>query len=100
MKKNCILLLIMFLTLVGCNAEKNAIKGAHDLKGGITEIDHGGKRVLIDDKDKGPVWVTLPEDDQIENYESRQEIVVWVDGGIKESWPGQAKARHIELTKK
>lgn len=96
-KKYVILLLILCFALVGCGKEDH-VKGSYDFKGIVTEMDNEGNRILVDDKDKGLVWVTLPDQMKIDRFEKGVEVVVWVDGGIKESYPAQAKARNVELT--
>lgn len=58
-----------------------------------------GNRVLVDDSDDGLIWLTLPSFYDITKYEVNQEVVVWIDGGIKESYPAQATARNIEILK-
>ncbi|MEH7352580.1 DUF3221 domain-containing protein [Neobacillus drentensis] len=100
MKKQVLLLLIVCILLAGCSGKEDAVKGEIDLKGIITEIDQAGNRILMEDKDKGLIWVSLPESGDINDYAAGKEIVVWVDGEIKESWPAKAKALNIEQTEK
>ncbi|WHY78442.1 DUF3221 domain-containing protein [Neobacillus sp. WH10] len=100
MKKQLFLLLFVCILLAGCSGKEEAIKGEIDLKGIITEIDQAGNRILMEEKNKGLIWVSLPESGNIHNYATGQEIVVWVDGEIKESWPAKAKALNIEQTQK
>ena len=97
MKRYLVLLLIVCLAIVGCDAKDNEVKGQFDQKGFITEVDVTGNRVLVDDPDKGPIWLTLPSFDDITKYKVNQEVVVWIDGGVKESYPAQATARNIEI---
>lgn len=99
MKRYLVLLLIVCLTLVGCDAKDNAVKGQVDRQGFITDVDVTGNRVLVDDLDKGLIWLTLPSFDDITKYEVNQEVVVWIDGGIKESSPAQTAALNIEILK-
>ncbi|PGL69423.1 DUF3221 domain-containing protein [Bacillus sp. AFS055030] len=99
MKK--LLFILTFFLLTACThiGHKEDVKGEVDVKGVISKIDNNGKRVLVDDKKTGLIWVTLNENDNIKKYEEGQEIVVWIDGGIRESYPAQAKALHIEIPK-
>ncbi|WP_318614547.1 DUF3221 domain-containing protein [Sporosarcina sp. YIM B06819] len=97
MKKYLILLLVVCSTLVGCNVKDNAVKGQIDRIGLITEVDVSGNRVLVDDPDKGLIWLTLSSHGDITKYEVNQEVVVWIEGGVKESYPAQATARNIEI---
>lgn len=100
MKKQVLLMLIVCILLMGCSGKEEAVKGEIDLKGLITEIDQAGNRILMEDKNKGLIWISLPESGNIDDYATGQEIVVWVDGEIKESWPAKAKALNIEQTEK
>ncbi|MFZ7942906.1 DUF3221 domain-containing protein [Neobacillus sp. 19] len=100
MKKLFIVPLIVGLILAGCSGKDEAVKGTIDLKGSITEIDQAGNRIMIEDKDHGRVWVTLHETGNIAEFEINQEIVVWIDGEVKESSPAQAKALNMEHTQK
>ncbi|MGG3564347.1 DUF3221 domain-containing protein [Neobacillus rhizosphaerae] len=100
MKKILLLWLLLVsvgLTLLGCD-RGHAVKGKVDLKGVITQVDYDNKRILMEDKKEGLVWVTLHENGDISKYEEGQEIVVWIKGGIKESSPAQADAQNIEFT--
>jgi hypothetical protein len=92
-----LLLVSVGLTLLGCNGD-HVVKGKVDLKGVIKEVDYENKRILMEDKKSGMVWVTLHEYGDISKYEKGQEIVVWLKDGIKESSPAQADARNIEFT--
>lgn len=96
MKKGWILFLLICLALVGCS-EKEKLEGAFDIQGIVNEINAKEDRILVEDKDTGLTWVTLPESGYIQNYRVGQEVVVWVDGGISESYPALAKALHIEV---
>ncbi|MFJ7935914.1 DUF3221 domain-containing protein [Sporosarcina sp. NPDC096371] len=91
------LLLIVCLTLVGCNAKDNTDKGQFDINGLIIEIDMSENRLLVDDPDKGLIWLNLPDHEDIKTYETGQEVVVLIDGGIEESSPAQATALNIEI---
>ena len=97
MKRYQVLLLIVCLSLVGCDAKDNTVKGQIDRKGLITEVDVSGNRVLVDDLDKGLIWLTLPDHGDITMYEAGQEVVVWIGDGVKESSPAQAAALNIEV---
>ncbi len=95
MKRYLLLFLIICLALAGCAAKDQEVKGQIDLKGVITEVDREGNRVLVNDADVGLVWLTLPVFGDISTYEAGQGVVVWIDGGIKESSPASAKALNI-----
>jgi hypothetical protein len=97
MKRYLVLLLIVCLTLVGCNAKDKVIEGQLDVKGIINEIDSEGNRILVNDPDMGLIWLALPDNGDITKYEEDQEVVVWIDGGIDTSSPAYAKALTIEL---
>lgn len=97
MKRYLVLLFIVCLTLVGCDAEDNTVKGQVDRKGLITEVDVLGNRVLVDDPDKGLIWLTLPGHGDITKYEVDQEVVIWINGGIDDSSPAQATALNVEI---
>ncbi|MBV7506692.1 YobA family protein [Bacillus sp. sid0103] len=97
MKKHLLLILIVCFTLVGCNGG-NAEKGRVDIKGIIKEVDYEGNKILVEDKHEGLVWVALQENGDISKYLERQEVVVWIKGGIRESFPAQADALNIEFT--
>jgi len=96
MKKTFILMIIVCFTLWGCN-QSNDVKGEFDLKGKILEMDKDGNRILMDNEVDGLVWITLNEQDVTSNYEVGQEIAVWIDGGLMESYPAQAKALNMEI---
>jgi Protein of unknown function (DUF3221) len=85
------------LTFVGCDSNDDTVKGQIDRQGIITEVDVTGNSVLVDDPDNGLIWLTLPSFGDITKYEVNQEVVVWIDGGVKESYPAQATARNIEI---
>ncbi|MBS4192515.1 DUF3221 domain-containing protein [Bacillus sp. FJAT-49705] len=97
-KKYITFLFIFCFTLVGCNQEGDTVKGEFDKKGIITQIDIEGSRILVDDAETGLIWITLNKNENINNYKEGQEVVIWIDGAIKESYPAQADALHIELS--
>lgn len=97
MKKGLIIMLLIGLVLVGCSNEEE-IKGEFDIKGNVVEIDAKENSILVEDKDKGLIWVALPKNGNIGNYQEGQEVVVWVDGGIDTTPPASAKALNIEIT--
>ncbi len=99
MKKYFLLLLIGCSALVACHTEETAVKGQYDLKGIITKIDSEGERLLVKDSNEGLTWISLPESKESATFDTGQEIVVWIDGGIAESAPAFAKAANIELAK-
>ncbi|WP_057775727.1 DUF3221 domain-containing protein [Cytobacillus dafuensis] len=95
-KKHFTFLILLCFTLVGCIQEEDTVKGEYDKKGIITQIDIEGSRILVDDAETGLIWVTLNDNEDINNYKKGQEVVIWIDGGIDESYPAQANALHIE----
>ncbi|MEH7225909.1 DUF3221 domain-containing protein [Bacillus sp. JJ1566] len=97
MKKDFIILLLICLALVGCN-NKEEVKGAFDIKGNVIEINAKENSLLVEEKDKGLTWVTLPESGNIKDFQEGMEVVVWVDGGVDTSFPAAAKALNIEIT--
>ena len=97
MKNVFITLLLICLALVGCS-NKDEVKGAFDFKGNVIEINAKENSIFVEDKDKGLIWISLPENGNIKNYQEGLEVVVWVDGGIDTSSPASAKALNIEIT--
>ncbi|MEH7346378.1 DUF3221 domain-containing protein [Bacillus sp. JJ1532] len=95
MKKYIVLLLFSFI-LFGCT-QKSDVKGEADMKGSILEIDKDARRILVEDYEKGLVWVTLNETDNMKELQVYQEVAIWIEGAIAESYPGQAKALHVEI---
>ena len=97
MKKYLILMTILCLFLLGCAQKDDAEKGGYDLQGNITKIDPEEDSILIEDLTKGLTWISLHENEQIENYKTGQKVAVWIDGAILTSSPAFAKALHIEI---
>lgn len=101
MRKTIILFAFLFIVLSGCNQSQSRVdvggKGAFDTSGIIKEIDYDGNRILIESQDDGLIWITISDFDKIARYELGKEVVVWIDGGIAESYPAQAKALNIEF---
>ena len=96
MKKRFISILLVCFTLWGCG-QSNDIKGEFDLKGKIIEISKDAKSILMDDEEVGLVWVTINDPNVTANYKVGQQIVVWIDGGLKESYPAQGMALNIQI---
>ncbi|WP_442599802.1 DUF3221 domain-containing protein [Neobacillus sp. D3-1R] len=96
MKKHFIIFIFLCLCLTACGG-RNGIKGAIDIKG--TVIDTGDNQILVNDAKAGLIWVSLPQNDKIEEYVEGQEVVIWTTGNIRESFPAQASALNIEVTK-
>lgn len=97
MKKQFIFFIFLCLCLTACG-EKNGIKGAFDIKGTVMDIEDN--QLLVSDPKIGLIWVMLPQNDKIEDYEEGQEVVIWTDGKIKESFPAQTSSLNIEVIKK
>ncbi|WNS75800.1 DUF3221 domain-containing protein [Bacillus sp. DTU_2020_1000418_1_SI_GHA_SEK_038] len=96
MKKLFTWLLLFSFILVGCN-QKNDVKGESDIKGVILEVNKEVGRILVEDVEKGLVWITLKATEDINKFQPYQEVAVWVEGAIAESYPSQAKALHVEI---
>uniref|UniRef100_UPI00406C45A0 DUF3221 domain-containing protein n=1 Tax=Sporosarcina sp. FSL K6-1522 TaxID=2921554 RepID=UPI00406C45A0 len=43
------------------------------------------------DPDKGLIWLSWPVQGDSTIYEVGQEVIVWIEGGVLESSPAQAK---------
>jgi len=91
------MLLVLLSLLVGCNWDKDDIKGEFHIKGTITEIDGKGNRILVKEKDMELIWITLHEEGNINKFDEGQEVAVWIDGLIAESAPANGKASNIEI---
>ncbi|SFA85435.1 MULTISPECIES: DUF3221 domain-containing protein [unclassified Bacillus (in: firmicutes)] len=102
MRKTFILIAFLFIVLLGfigsSDQEDDIGKGAFDTIGIIKEIDTEGRRILIKSQEDGLIWITLSAFDNISRYQEGKEVVIWISGGIAESYPAQAKARNIEFT--
>jgi len=97
MKKSLVLVLMFCFSLVGCVTEKNDFEAPYDKIGIITEIDVEKNRILVEEKNTNLIWISLQENDSIENYKEGQEIGLWIDGLIAESAPPQAMALKIKI---
>lgn len=91
------LLLSSCCLLVACNNESDEGKGTIDIRGNVVEIDRTNNRILIEDFQKGEIWVVLHENGDIERYEEGLEVAVWVAGGIDTSSPASTSALNIEI---
>lgn len=98
-KKGFIFLFLSCFLLTACSAEGEEVKGEIDIKGNVVEVDSTENSILVEDTQKGLIWVALHESGEIKDYEIGQEAVVWVEGGIDTSSPASAKALHIEIIK-
>ncbi|WP_083652531.1 DUF3221 domain-containing protein [Bacillus sp. MRMR6] len=90
-------ILFSFIWLAGCIQKDDSVKGEYDVSGVIKEVDADSKAILVDDPDKGLIWITLPKNAENTNFEPDQTVAVWTDGKIRESYPLQATALNIEL---
>jgi uncharacterized protein YcfL len=97
MKKTLLFGFILLFLLVGCSQKDASLKGEYDLTGVITEINSEGKQILVEDKQIGLVWISLPEGSDVNVYQVGQTVAVWSDGKIRESYPAQTNALHIEI---
>jgi Protein of unknown function (DUF3221) len=91
------LFLILSFILGGCNQNDGNDKGEYDISGPIIDVDNEGKLILVEDKDQGLIWITLPEGGDNKTYQKGQTVAVWTDGKIRETYPLQANALNVEL---
>lgn len=95
MKRMLILTGILCAVLIGCDSEEDEMKGGAQIIGKVTEIRPG--IILVEEEDSEVVWVKVPAEDTIRNYEVGQEVFVWTNGELMESDPPQAIALNIKL---
>jgi hypothetical protein len=93
-------MLLVLSLIVGCNGDKDDMKGEFDIKGTITEIDGKGNRILVKETESKLIWITLQENGNINKFDKGQVVAVWIDGLIAESAPAQGKASNIEIITK
>ncbi len=95
MKKPLIIaFILLFIVLAGCSKD---VKGEADIKGIITEVED--QRILVEDEKLGLIWLSLPDESDSKTFEKGQTVAVWTDGNIRESYPLQGTALHVELIK-
>ncbi len=97
MKKYLFIVFILCFFIAGCNQKDGSIKGEYDIRGTITEVNTEGRKILVDDRKIGLVWISLHESGDITIYEIGQTVAVWTDGKIRESYPAQTNALNIEV---
>jgi hypothetical protein len=97
--KKTLLFVILFSLIwaAGCTPKNDSVKGEFDVSGVIKEVDAERKAILVDDPDKGLIWITLPKNTETANLKPDQTVAVWTDGKIRESYPLQATALNVEL---
>lgn len=95
MKKYVALITVCFM-LAGC-IQGNNVKGEYDLKGVVIEVGNEEESLLIEDEKSGLIWISLPDIPKIEGLALGDEVVIWTTGEIRESYPAQADAIHIEV---
>ena len=90
-------MLLVLSLIVGCNGDKDDMKGEFDIKGTIIEIDGKGNRILVKKTNSELIWISLQENGNINKFDKGQVVAVWIDGLIAESAPSQGKASNIEI---
>ncbi|MCZ8537132.1 YobA family protein [Paenisporosarcina quisquiliarum] len=95
MKRMLFLIGILCALLMGCTAEEDEMKGGAQIIGTVTDIRSGS--ILVEEEDSELVWVKVPEEDFISNYEVGQEVFVWTIGELMESDPPQTIALQIHV---
>jgi predicted small secreted protein len=95
MKKRLIFaIILLFIVLTGCG---NDVKGEADIKGVISEVED--QRILVEDEKLGLIWLSLPDESDSKTFEKGQTVAVWTDGKVRESYPLQGTALHVEIRK-
>ena len=59
MKKASYFSAVLCFALVACSSKEEAVKGKFDIKGNIVKINDKDNRILVEDGNKGLIWVTL-----------------------------------------
>ncbi|MEH7251712.1 DUF3221 domain-containing protein [Neobacillus niacini] len=88
--------ILTFILLTGCS-QQNDVKGAYDIKGTVIDVENS--TILVEDDKLGLIRLSLPEGSDIKTFETGQTVAVWTDGKIRESYPLQGSALHIEIIK-
>jgi hypothetical protein len=95
MKKRLIFaFILLFIVLSGCG---NEVKGQIDIKGIIAEVED--QRLLVEDEKLGLIWLSLPDGSDSKTFEKGQTVAVWTNGEVRESYPLQGTALHVEIIK-
>lgn len=95
-KKGFVYLFLSCFLLAACTAKSEG-KGEIDVKGNVVEIDGAQNSILIEDDQKGLIWVTLHENGDIKDYEVGQEVAVWVGSEVDTSSSASEKTLNIEI---
>ncbi|UOY93348.1 YobA family protein [Ectobacillus sp. JY-23] len=92
-------LLCTLLLLLGCTAcTANEPKQEPIIFQGIVEeVDETARTLLVQSETHGTVRVAIPAKDEVKKYSLKQEVSVWIVGGLQESNPAQGKASRIEV---
>ena len=80
---------------MGCNSEENKMIGEANFSGTITDMRSGS--ILLEEKNSEVIWIIVPEEESINDYQIGQSVLVWITGHLMESDPPQAKALQIEV---
>jgi type IV pilus biogenesis protein CpaD/CtpE len=94
MRRIIILFSLLTLIMTGC-AEKPI---EPDFSGTIIDIDKR-KRILVDDKANGQIWVNIEKLDTKLIPEKNSKVDVWIDGPILESYTAQGTAKKVNILK-
>lgn len=96
-KKGFVFLFLSCFLLAACTVKSEEAKGEIDIKGNVVEVDGAQNSILIEDKQKGLIWVTLHENGDIKDYEVGQEVAVWVGSEVDDSSSASEKTLNIEI---
>ena len=66
------------------------------LEGEADEIDAQGNRILVETKDVGDVWVTLPANVSAASYDDK-DVRVYFSGAVSMSYPAQATGYAVDI---
>lgn len=83
------------LSLVaGCSTDYTEV----DLQGNIVEVNAEESMILVEDQERGQIWVDVSDlKDEMERLHSPLEVNVWLDEPVTEDKPG--KAEQIDVIK-
>ncbi|MGM9985661.1 MAG: DUF4362 domain-containing protein [Bacillaceae bacterium] len=97
MRKLAIIVVVFSFVLIWFGQEKvEQVKGRYHFEATITNVGKETQFIHVKNKSGEEIVLTLPKDSQKETYKVGQKIVIWLDGGIRETAPVQATAKHIE----
>ncbi len=96
-KKGFVFLFLSCFLLAACTVKSEEATGEIDIKGNVVEVDGAQNSILIEDKQKGLIWVKLHENGDIKDYEVGQEVAVWVGSEVDDSSSASEKTLNIEI---